>query len=106
MILFLPFVYLFNGNRMQILPMIAKVLVGKMTWVGYGGDSSDYSFLPVLNACIIPYPDSFQYLHYTEDYFRKYNMEYAKNYSIWMDIEIILNNLFSFTLYSAANKDL
>ncbi|MBK9254047.1 MAG: glycosyltransferase [Saprospiraceae bacterium] len=102
----LPFILLVNTDRKRMLKLIIEVIFGSKTWVGYGGDVSDYSFLPELKPCAIPYPESGLLYLYSDDYYKTSNIEYAKNYSVWIDLDLILKNIFSLTRYTSANTDL
>lgn len=82
----------------KLFAAIHSSFMGNNTWVGYGGDTQDFDFLPDLPDAIIPYPDTISAFHYTDDFFRKSNLDYAKNYSVWKDILLILKYALPFTV--------
>ncbi len=87
-----PLVLLLNNGRIQVFKNLFFVFIGQKTWVGYGGDQGDFGFLPTIKAPIIKYPLSAKHLLYTNDHFKIMNIDYAKNYSIYKDIETVWNN--------------
>ncbi|MBC7884664.1 MAG: glycosyltransferase [Saprospiraceae bacterium] len=94
LLLFSPFIFVSNNFRLRFLKNILLVFTGKLTMVGYGGDITDYSFLPELPRAIIKYPLSSKIIHYTEDYFKKMNISYAKEYNFTTDMVVLMNNLY------------
>lgn len=96
-ILFIPFVpilLVLTGFKINLIANIFNVLIGNATWVGYGGTQTDYGFLPEIAPSVIKYPLSEKLLAYTEDHFKKRNIDYAKEYSIFLDVKILLSNLY------------
>jgi O-antigen biosynthesis protein len=96
---FFPFVLLLNNGSVNVFKNLFLVTIGQKTWVGYGGDQSDYGFLPSLKSAVIKYPLATKQLLYSDDHFKKMNIDYAKNYSIFTDLEIVWRNL-----YKVGNK--
>lgn len=96
---FLPVLYVFNGFRVNIFLNVFGVFLGNYTWVGFGGVYADYSFLPEISMAIIKYPLSSKTMNYSDDYFKRANIIYAKDYSVWTDIKVIFENL-----YKLSNK--
>jgi O-antigen biosynthesis protein len=90
----IPVLLVVTGFKFNVISNIFKVLMAKATWVGYGGLQVDYGFLPELPAAVIKYPLSEKLLSYTEDHFKKRNIDYAKEYSIFLDMKALLSNLF------------
>ena len=80
-IVFFPLIFILNVFSKQAIKNIFLVLIQKKTWVGYGGDPSDYKFLPELPKAVISYPLSKKYFMYQEGHFKNENVEYAKQYS-------------------------
>lgn len=86
-ILIFTFLLLFF-NRFDLLTIVVniyKVVFGLKTWVGYAGDPADYQNLPSIKSSVIDIP--------TEGDNHASNMHYARDYSIWKDLEIIIKNL-------------
>lgn len=90
---FLPFLWIINGLDSQTIKNIFLVLIQKKTWVGYGGEPVDYTFLPPLPKAVIAYPLSDWHIEYQELYFRDKNLEYAKSYAFLSDLGILFKNL-------------
>ncbi|MFN8436916.1 MAG: glycosyltransferase [Cytophagales bacterium] len=87
-ILFLPILVLFQNNKWCFIKNIFKVIWGTHSWVGISKQSKIK--LPSIKDGIIIYPNGF---NCSDE--EKYHLEfeYAKNYSIYDDIAIILKNL-------------
>ncbi|MBK6363632.1 MAG: glycosyltransferase [Saprospiraceae bacterium] len=92
-IVFFPLIFILNVFSKQAIKNIFLVLIQKKTWVGYGGDPSDYKFLPELPKAVISYPLSKKYFMYQEGHFKNENVEYAKQYSHFSDIAIVFSNI-------------
>lgn len=90
-LLFCPlFILLFRGSSYFVSNMLA-VLSGKKTLIGYA-QPIDYAVLPVIKPGIIPCTD-IGYSESTDDIIRKENLYYARNYSWYKDLEIVLKNI-------------
>ena len=77
-------------NRFEILGLykhIFQVLFGIKTWVGYAGSIASFQNLPELSPSVISIPSSSKEDDSVE------NMYYARDYSVWTDLEILLKNL-------------
>jgi len=59
--------------------------LGFKTLVGYNGPKEDYQNLPQLAESVIDIPSSGD--NHSD------NMYYARNYSIWRDLELLFKNL-------------
>lgn len=90
----LPVLWVLNAFNLHIFYNIFYVLIGKATWVGYGGEFADYSFLPAIKKAVVRFPLSEKMLVYTEDHFKRMNMAYAKEYNVWMDLKVLIKNIF------------
>lgn len=89
----MPLLFVVGGLKAEILPNVFYVLAGKFTWLGYGGDPGDFSFLPVLRPAVIPYPLTGKRIDYLADHFKNENIRYAREYSIWEDIRLFMANI-------------
>lgn len=90
---FHPFLIILTGFKAYFLTNIYFVISGQKTWVGYGGDEKDHIFLPSIPQSVISYPHSHKLIQYTDGYFKRKNMEYARNYNLWVDIKTIFGNI-------------
>ncbi|HMQ06969.1 MAG TPA: glycosyltransferase [Saprospiraceae bacterium] len=79
-------------KRKYILQQAREVLSGKYSWVGYAGHDSEMRTLPKLKPGILPldYPA----FGLKDDKKQWMNHMYAKNYSVFTDLEILFNYLF------------
>jgi len=87
-----PLLIIASGFRLSIIQNMIEILIGYKTWIGYGGEASDFSFLPVLKPGVIKYPLASGYIHYQEDHFKKMNIIYAREYSFLNEIILVFNN--------------
>lgn len=94
MIPFLPALFIIGGLKISVILNVLRVLSGKATWVGYGGESDDYSFLPEIPKAVIKYPIQGRHLFYGDKHFKNSNIEYAKLFNIGKDLRVIVTNLF------------
>lgn len=88
-----PVLFVVGGLKTTVFNNIFNVLLGKTTWVGYGGEKSDYSFLPPLPRAVIPFPMTGTLLHYVHDHFKNENIRYARDYKVFSDLWTILTHL-------------
>lgn len=88
-----PVLYIVSGFKLRIFSNIIEVIYGAKTWVGYGGNSKDFSFLPEIRKGVLKYPQISKILNYLPNYFKSHNTEYAKNYSLWIDLKTIYLNI-------------
>ncbi|MFZ1751643.1 MAG: glycosyltransferase [Saprospiraceae bacterium] len=89
-----PILFLVSGCKLQVFKNIFFVGIGRYSWVGYGGVIADYSFLPVLPKAVIPFPLASKVVDYRDDFFKRLNIAYAKDYSVLSDLKLIWNNIF------------
>jgi GT2 family glycosyltransferase len=66
---------------------ILQLIFGMKTLVGYSGSLADYQNLPELNSCILQVPED------SNDGAQVENLYYARDYSVWIDLEILVKNL-------------
>lgn len=76
----------------RVLAESLNVLVGLKTWVGYGADSAGaLPSLPKIKPSVFPYiPVKFR----EKDSTRELNLYYASNYSVSLDLRILIRNLY------------
>lgn len=89
----LPIIFVLNAGKWNVFKNIVYVFVGKYTWVGYGGNPDDYTFLPNIQPAVVQYALATKILDYTADHFKQKNVEYAKNYAVTTDIKVIFSNI-------------
>jgi hypothetical protein len=88
LLLLFPLLLLINKFRViDLLKHIIQLIFGIKTLVGYSGDLADYQNLPELSPCILTLPKG------TKDGTLIDNIQYAKDYSGWMDLELLVKNL-------------
>ena len=84
---------LFQKNKKNYFSNLFDVLFGKKSWVGYWKQNHSND-LPNIKSGILSSADAVS-KHVNRETIIPYqlNMTYAKNYSFWKDVTIILNNL-------------
>ena len=82
----LPITIFYFKQKKNLLINIIDCFLGKKTYVGYNLQNSGHPLLPKLKLSILhPIPNS----ESSDDLLEKINLIYARDYSIWKDIEII-----------------
>tara|TARA_R110002049_G_scaffold3502_10_gene26254 strand:+ start:1083 stop:3056 length:1974 start_codon:yes stop_codon:yes gene_type:complete len=85
----LPLLILINKNRIQLLKNFGKVLLGKISWVGYRWEDKMEIQLPIyVKGVFKPYEFIEKELLDPEK-IDKINYQYARNYSVAKDLELI-----------------
>lgn len=88
LLLLSPLLLLINKlSAIGLYKNIFKVMFGFKTLVGYTGNIDEYQNLPELNPCVIKLP-----LDDLEEAQVK-NMYYARDYTVWSDLELLVKNL-------------
>ncbi len=94
-LLFSPALIWFVDKKHGLFKNSFQVFTGKITWVGYYGNSSQNTGLPQIKPGILSPADMFL-THNNEPEnktaLQKLNVLYARNYSIFTDAEILLKN--------------
>lgn len=86
LLVFFPILLIFNRFALVVLiKNVVQVIFGVKTLVGYNGAKEDYQNLPVLADSVVDIP--------VEKDNHSANMYYARDYSVWRDLEIIFINL-------------
>ena len=91
---FFPVLYIICGFRLPVFKNIFQTFIGMKTFIGYGGEYKDFNFLPLIKKGVIKFPLSFKVMQFDEGYFKRKNIEYARNYSPWLDIKTIWANMY------------
>lgn len=79
-----------NGFSLKIFNWIGNVLIGRSTWIGYGGTVEDFEFLPPLPNAIFPLSALIE----NASDIKQTNIEYARNYNVFYDLKMTLKKLF------------
>lgn len=91
-ILSFPFHFLLKKNSFRFFKNCFSVLIAKKTWVGYAGEAGQ---LPPLKPGVINTLG--KNLSQSQSYFPtndRVNQAYAKNYTVWDDIRLIVSNYY------------
>jgi hypothetical protein len=93
LIIFSPLLLPFLKNYTLVFKQIINVIVGKKTWIGYE-ESKLNTNLPAIK------PSVFSVLNYRDkenaDILHKLNIIYAKDYSLLLDLNLLLKRIFNF----------
>lgn len=86
-----PLLLLFLKITPKSINNSVNVLLGFKTWVGYyrKGDVNNYN-LPIIKEEILTPLDLISKKEFSDSFIYNSNMAYAKNYSIWNDLNILL----------------
>ncbi|MDF1694302.1 MAG: glycosyltransferase [Saprospiraceae bacterium] len=83
-----PILLFLNSFKLVMLyKNIFATMLGIQTWVGYNGGIKSYQNLPELSQGVIPIPVG------EKDDNQVENMYYARDYSVWKDLEVLFKNL-------------
>ena len=85
-ILLAPLLFLLPRTR-RVVMNAGKVLIGKLTWVGYSSNNSDK--LPNLKPGV--FKTDYQLVEPNEQFAHNLDLLYAKNYAVGMDLRAILS---------------
>jgi len=91
-----PVMFLFIKKPGRFFSNVFRVLTGKRSWVGYYQFEKQESHLPKLRPGILNPVDGMKLKSSDRDVIEQLNLLYARDYSVWKDINIILfafNNL-------------
>jgi len=83
-VLTFPIVVLFSGYRGKIFRNVFNVIIARKTWVGYIDNSEKKNELPIIRPGVFTPEPIFSHMNQQE-----INLYYARNYSIWMELELI-----------------
>jgi O-antigen biosynthesis protein len=80
-------------NKKQFLKNIFHVLSGRKSWVGYIPGQLDSVDLPSVKVGVLHPGMIFPEMEFSETRVKQINMMYAKDYSVWNDLEIVAGSL-------------
>jgi GT2 family glycosyltransferase len=94
MLVLSPVLIFFVKNPLSFIRNIFQVIIGKKTWVGYASYPSGVkqSYLPAIRKGIISPAINAQNAD-DENYIRKMNVIYAKDYRIFTDVGLVVKGL-------------
>ncbi|MEM9547120.1 MAG: glycosyltransferase [Bacteroidota bacterium] len=85
-LIFSPVLLVINGFDIAgLFRNILQTLVGVKTWIGYAGGIEDFQNLPELKDSVIQLP-SHEETHLE-------NLYYARDYTLWTDLDLLAKNL-------------
>ncbi|MFC2096421.1 hypothetical protein ACFLQ3_01825 [Bacteroidota bacterium] len=91
LIIFSPLILLFIKIPFKLINNSVNVLLGCKTWVGYfKASDAKYENLPVIRDGVLTPLDLGSKKEQTDSFIYNSNVEYAKNYTIWNDLNILL----------------
>lgn len=87
-----PILFIFVARKLAFFTNLFAILAGKSSFVGYS-PQADNSQLPKLKKSVLYPSDRLNFSPTRPAVFAKLNALYAKEYSVWQDIEIIAKNI-------------
>jgi O-antigen biosynthesis protein len=94
LLVFSPFFVLSIHPFLQFLKNCVLVLIGKYSWVGYIYSSFESSLqLPHIKAGVLNPADRKTVKNFSNDKLYRLNIQYAKDYNIFIDVYILLSNI-------------
>jgi len=88
-LLTIPFNIWFYKNKSRLLSNLAKVIRGKFTWVGYIPEEYSQKNLPAIPPGIFDQSDLFS-VEPPPNQKKQLNIIYAKDYRVWIDLNVVL----------------
>jgi GT2 family glycosyltransferase len=85
-----PFILLLPSFKVNLLSNCFKVLINKKTWVGYYSQNTNPSHLPKIKKGVLNPLDLIKNTNPTNTFIKNSNMVYAKDYTIWNDLKILI----------------
>ena len=93
-ILLAPIILIFGHQSLLIYSNILKVLFGQKTWIGYISEDGQIKGLPLLRPSVFELDKYSQKNKLSSENDHDKNIYYARNYSIWLEMEYLLLNVF------------
>jgi len=89
-----PFILLLSKNSFNLINNSLNVLLGFKTWVGYSrDDKTNTDHLPKIKDGILSPGLLVNPTDQNQTVYNKANMMYAKNYTVWNDLKILLRGI-------------
>ncbi len=92
-LLFIPLLMLLHRKKLFNFKDVFKVLLGKKTWIGYHKSKANHN-LPKIKPCVFSVLN--QRGKNNEEVINKINIIYAKDYSMLLDLNLLLKKIFKF----------
>lgn len=89
-VLLFPFIAVFSKSRVHIFKNLMAVLLGSKTWIGYSQNDQRLTELPKLKEGVFGFDNSSE-----DNQGHNSNVFYARNYSVWLEIENIWQAFFN-----------
>jgi hypothetical protein len=87
----LPIILWFFKNKNQLLSNIGQILLGKLSWVGFS--LTNEISLPQIKRGVLSTVSHLKIKQLSSQYAKRADLQYAKNYSIYTDLNIVFNSL-------------
>ena len=87
LLIFIPLLIIFIFNKINFINNIFAVLMGKKTWVGY--EKSAAANLPKIKIGVLSPLDAVHLSDANQPTIERLNYFYAKDYTVWRDLEIV-----------------
>lgn len=91
LLLAFPVVIIFTKNAAQLFRNCMDILKGRKTWVGYSLPMH-YMPLPAIKNAVLPTYNISEYISISEEAMEKLDMQYAKEYNVFSDVEVVMKN--------------
>ena len=88
-----PLVLIFSRKRKDVYSNLASVVLGNMTWISYDMRDAHISELPKLKNAVFAFKN-FEF-DTAADRLHNLNLYYARNYSVWLEMDQLIRNVFS-----------
>lgn len=82
-----PLLIFFQKNKPGFIKNIFLVLIGKITWVGYGDELNEH--LPKIKTSVLSPADAIKNISLTAETRNRLNLTYSKDYKVENDLNII-----------------
>ncbi len=92
LLVFSPFLIWFVKQKRGLIQNIFAVMVAQKTWVGYFDIDSKMNYPKVLKGILAPIAINKSSAQLDTPTMNRLNLLYAKNYSVWVDLELIWAN--------------
>jgi len=83
-----PVVLIFSKLRSAVFSNLISVIFGFKTWMSYNKNDDQISELPILKNSVFEVPVNLNQTAHDQ------NVYYARNYSVWLEIEYLLKKIF------------
>ena len=92
-IVLFPVVLIFSRKRKEVYSNLAFVVLGNMSWISYDIRDAQIPELPKLKNAVFAFKN-FEF-DTDADQLHNLNLYYARNYSVWLEMDQLIRNVFS-----------